>query len=289
MSTSAAPSLGRRSFLGSLRHLTSYSRLMIGGSMIGLIVLLAIFGPTVWPESATELSGLPLQGISWDHPMGTDELGRDELARILLGARVSLAVAAVAVSIGLIGGIVIGVLAGHLGNRVDTILMRIMDGLQAFPALLLAIMIAAALGAGLTQVMIAVGIAIIPGFARLARSQALRIRHENYIDAARLGGSREVSIIFRHVVPNSISPMIVFAATTTAQVILVEAALAFLGLGAAPPTPDWGAMLASGYAYLSDAPGLTIFPGGAIAITTLAFVFLGDGLRDWLDPRSAAN
>jgi peptide/nickel transport system permease protein len=287
MTEIAIPRTERSGFWTSVRRLRSYSRLMIGGGMIVLIVLIAIFGPMIWPHSSTDLVGDPLARSTGAHPFGTDELGRDELARVILGARVSLLVAAVAIAIGFAGGATIGLAAGHHGGKIDAVLMRFIDGLQAFPALLLAVMIAAALGPGLFNAMVAVGIAIIPAFARLARSQALRIRHQDYIDAARLGGQREIWIILRHVVPNSISPMIVFAATTTAQAILAEAALAFLGLGAAPPTPDWGAMLHSGYGYITINPWLTVYPGAAIAITTLAFVFLGDGLRDWLDPRSA--
>jgi ABC-type dipeptide/oligopeptide/nickel transport system permease subunit len=273
-------------FLASIKGLGRYSRLWIGASLLGFVVVASVFGPLIWTESPNAITGLPLEGRSAAHPLGTDELGRDELARLLYGGRVSLLVALVAVGIGLGGGTVIGLAAGHFGGRFDSVVMRVMDGLQAFPALLLAVMIAAALGPGLWKVMAAIGIAIIPEFARLARSQALRVRHLDYVVAGRLAGAHELSIVARHVLPNSVSAIIIFAATSSAQAILAEAGLAFIGLGAAPPTADWGAMLQSGYSYISLNPWLVIYPGAAIALTTLGCVFLGDGLRDKLDPRT---
>jgi peptide/nickel transport system permease protein len=284
---SAESALPRRGFIFSLRRLGRYSRLIIGLAILAMITATSVFGPFIWTEDPNAIVGVPLEQRSAEHPLGTDELGRDELSRLLHGGRVSLLVALVAVGIGLGGGTVIGLVAGHFGGRTDAIVMRIMDGLQAFPAILLAVMIAAALGPGLDKAMMAIGIAIIPEFARLARSQALRIRHMDYIAAARLAGVRETKIIAKHIVPNGVSPIIVFAATITAQAILIEAGLAFIGLGATPPTADWGAMVQSGYSYLSLNPWLAIYPGAAIALATLGCVFLGDGLRDWLDPRTA--
>lgn len=277
--------IDRRTLLAA-RRVSRQTRLVLGGGIILLVVLVAIFGPLLWRMSASELLVQPLQGPSLAHPLGADELGRDELARLLLGARVSLLVALIAVSLGLVVGTLIGLPSGYFAGKLDAVLMRIMDGLLAFPAILLAIMIAAALGPGLVNAMIAVGIVSVPAFARLARSQALKIRQQDYISAAYISGVREAWIVVTHVLPNSISPIIVFTATSTAHAILTEATLAFLGLGAAPPTPDWGAMLQTGFSYVSLNVWLTVLPGSAIAMTTLGFIFLGDGLRDWLDPRT---
>jgi peptide/nickel transport system permease protein len=284
LGSSVRPAAG--SMWGTLRRMTKYPRLVFGASLVGLMVLIAIVGPWVWDQSSSALVGAPLQKPSWAHPFGTDEIGRDELARVIGGGRTSITVAMIAIAIGLFFGILIGITAGHVGSKTDSVLMRFIDGLQAFPPLLLAVMIAAALGPGLFKAMIAVGIALIPAIARLARSEALRIRHHDYIDAARLSARHETWIVARHVVPNSMSALIVFAATGTAAAIIAEASLAFLGLGASPPTPDWGAMLHDGYPYLLMDMRLVLFPGAAIAILALGFVFLGDGLRDLLDPRT---
>ncbi len=260
-------------------------QMLIGMVCVGTFALLALLAPVIAKDPAALDLMNDLLPPSPAAPFGTDELGRDQFSRIVYGGRVSLQVAMLAVGIGLVFGVPVGLIAGFYGERVDNVVMRIMDGLQAFPAVLLAIVIASVLGSGLTNAMIAIGIVSIPGFARLMRGQTLQIKETDYVLSARAVGASDGHIILRHILPNGIAPIIVAAAVSSAGAILTEASLSFVGLGARPPTPSWGGMLQTGYPYLGTAIWLSLFPGLAIAVTTLGMNFLGDGLRDVLDPK----
>ena len=260
-------------------------QMLIGMVCVGTFALLALLAPVIAKDPAALDLMNDLLPPSSDAPFGTDELGRDQFSRIAYGGRVSLQVAMLAVGIGLIFGVPVGLVAGYYGERIDNATMRIMDGLQAFPAVLLAIVIASVLGSGLTNAMIAIGIVSIPGFARLMRGQTLQIKETDYVLSARSVGASDAHIIVRHILPNGVAPIIVAAAVSSAGAILTEASLSFVGLGARPPTPSWGGMLQTGYPYLGTAIWLSLFPGLAIAVTTLGLNFLGDGLRDVLDPK----
>lgn len=231
----------------------------------------------------------PLQGPSMAHPFGTDTLGRDVLARTIYGAKVSIQVALTAVLVAATIGSLLGVLAGYAGGYVETVLMRAIDVMLGFPALVLAIGLVAALGFSLVNVIIALGIVYVPQFARIARSTALSVSNEEYVDAARAMGYSTPHIVFREVLPNCLSPLLVQASLLMAFAIIAEASLSFLGLGVQPPTPTWGQMVSDGSGYLTSAPWISLFPGAAIFVTVLGFNLIGDGLRDALDPRENAE
>ncbi|GAB3352390.1 ABC transporter permease [Modestobacter lapidis] len=253
--------------------------------VLGMIVV-ALLDEQLAPEGPNEIDvGARLQPPSPDHPFGTDDLGRDVFSRVILGAAVSLRVGLIAVSISLVVGTLIGLLAGFYGKWVDDVLMRLMDMLFAFPAVLLAISIVAILGPGLTNTTIAIGIVYIPIFARVTRSSVLGVREEVYVRAARSVGSSDVRLLARHVLPNAAPPIIVQTSVSLAFAVLSEAALSFLGLGTQPPDPSWGLMLSEGRGYIELAWWIAVFPGLAIFLLVLSFNLLGDGLRDVLDPR----
>ena len=261
----------------------------LGLAVVTLIVLVAVVTPLVDRYDPHIDSNLAItrQAPSWQHPFGTDRLGRDVFRRIMHGTRISLAVGLLVVTLTSLVGIIIGLLAGYIGGVLDTLIMRLMDVLLAFPSILLAIAIVAVRGPGLDNTMLAVSIVGIPGAARLVRSMVLSLRERDFVEAARMVGVPQTRVMFRHVLPNSISPIIVQATLGVGGAILYAAALGFLGLGAQPPAPEWGAMISDGIPFLTTSPHLVFFPGVAIMISVLGFNLLGDGLRDALDPQTA--
>jgi peptide/nickel transport system permease protein len=257
----------------------------VGGAIVALAIALALFGPALSPyDASTQELARRLEGPSLQHPFGLDELGRDILARILSGARISLLVGLVVVGISSSVGILLGAIAGYFGGRIDEAISRVIDILLAFPGLLLAIALVAVLGPSLVNVVLALSLIGWVGYARLVRGQVLRAREFEFVQAARALGATTPRILARHVIPTTLPAVTVQATLGMGGAILAEAALSFLGLGVQPPTPSWGTMLNYGRTHLLDAPHLTIFPGLAIAILVLGFNFLGDGLRDALDP-----
>lgn len=263
---------------------------MLGAVLVTLLILIALVGPYVAPYEPTDmLFEDRFASPSLRHPMGADDFGRDTLTRVVYGARVSLQVGAIAVGIAATVGSTLGLIAGYAGRVVDEVIMRAMDVLFAFPAILLAIAILAALGKGVANAMIAIGIVYIPIFARIARSSVLSIREEEFIEAARSCGATDARILFHHILPNAMAPLIVETSLSLAFAILAEAALSFFGLSVQPPDPSWGRMLSEGRAYFQQSPWMAIFPGLAIMFTVMGFNFLGDGLRDAMDPSLRGN
>ena len=259
---------------------------LFGAAILICLCVLAVFADFIAPYSYEEQDLLiSLEPPSREHPFGADEFGRDILSRVIHGARVSLQVGFVAVGIGMIFGGLLGAVAGFYGKRTDNVIMRTMDILLSIPSTLLAIAIAASLGPGLFNLMVAVGIASVPRYARIVRGSVLSIRNQEFIEAAKAVGSSDARIIVRHVLPNCMAPVIVQATLGVASAILNTAGLSFIGLGIQPPIPEWGAMLSSGRTYIRDFPHITLFPGLAIMMTILALNFVGDGLRDALDPK----
>jgi peptide/nickel transport system permease protein len=255
-----------------------------------LVVCAAVLAPLIAPyDPAHQDLDLMLTGPSGAHLFGADELGRDILSRTLYGAQISLQVGVIAVMIAALLGIPLGLFAGYLGGWTDEVAMRLIDGLLAFPPLVLALGISGALGPSLNNLMVAVGIVYTPLFARVVRGQVLGVRQLEYVAAARLLGARGIRIILRHILPNVLASVIVLASLQIASAILAEAALSFLGLGVQPPTPSWGYMVNVGRNYMDQAPWLVIAPGAAILLTVLAFNFIGDGARDALDPRMSGR
>src|SRR6056297_77754 len=259
---------------------------MVGLALVFVLVAVALFAPWLSPiEPDRQNLRMRLEPPSLAHPFGTDEFGRSLLARVIHGARISLLTGLVPVAVAGTIGTTIGLLAGFYRGRVDTVLMRAMDVLLAFPSLLLALAVVGALGPGLRNAVIAVALVGIPQYARIARSVVLATREEEYVQAARALGARDGRLLRRHVLPSTMGPLTVQATLGIGFAILSMAGLSFLGLGVQPPTADWGEMLARGRRYLPDAGWLLVFPGAAISLTVLGFNLLGDGLRDALDPR----
>jgi peptide/nickel transport system permease protein len=256
-----------------------------GAIIVGGCVLTALFGPLIWRVDPNDPASDRLEPPSWAHPMGTDDLGRDTLARIIHGAQVSLQVGAVAIAIALVFGTLIGLLSGHYGGKLDLVLMRFVDILFAFPGLVLAIVIAGLLGPSRRNAMIAIGIVIVPAFARVIRAAVLEVMGYPFIESSRALGGGSIRIMTRHLIPNVVAPLIVLTTVYFSTAILSEATLSFLGLGTQPPEAAWGNMLATARSYIDQSIWMSIFPGLAIMVVVLGFNFLGDGLRDVLDPR----
>jgi peptide/nickel transport system permease protein len=258
----------------------------LGIAIVIATAIIAVAGPFVAPDPyALDLSQR-LNGPSWQHPFGVDELGRDVLARLVVGARVSLLVGLAVVSLSALIGITVGAVSGYAGGWVDEVFGRLMDVLLAFPGILLAIALVAVLGPSLNHVVLALVVIGWVSYARLVRGQVLKLRELEYVQAARALGARPVRVLVRHVIPATLPSVTVQATLGMAAAIISEASLSFLGLGVQPPTPSWGTMLDAGRSHLFDAPHLTIFPGVAIALLVLGFNFVGDALRDALDPRA---
>ncbi|HUP32236.1 MAG TPA: ABC transporter permease [Gaiellaceae bacterium] len=258
---------------------------LVGAAIVGFMILVAVFGSFVWTVDPDAQNYERLLPPSWDNPMGTDELGRDLMARIIHGSRVSLQVGFIAVSIALVFGVALGLLAGYYKGITDGVLMRLVDMMFALPGLVLAILIAGLLGPSRRNAMIAIGIIIVPVFARVVRGAVLEVMGFPYIESARALGAPGRRIMRKHVLPNIFAPVIVLVTVYLSVAILAEAALSFLGLGTQPPEASWGSMLNTSRAYVDFAPWYSIFPGAAIMVVVLGFNFLGDGLRDILDPR----
>lgn len=259
---------------------------VVGGLIILFYIFIAVFAPVLAPYHPHDISlENKLMPPSTEHWMGTDDKGRDILSRILYGSRLSMGVGFAAVIFGAFFGITLGLIAGYYGKWVDSIIMRCMDVLLAFPGILLALAIVSALGPSLINVTIAVGAFSVPLFARIVRGSTLEVKQLEYIDAIRSLGAKDGTIIFKHILPNIMSPIIVQGTLRVATAILSAAGLSFLGLGAQPPSSEWGTMLSSGRDFLFSAPYIAIFPGLAIAFLVLGFNIFGDGLRDAFDPR----
>lgn len=266
--------------------MTQNKAAMAGAIIIGIYLLMMLVAPLVAPYDPFEISlEDKLTPPSMEHWMGTDDKGRDILSRILYGSRLSIGVGFASVLFGAFFGITLGLIAGYYGKWVDTIISRLLDVMLAFPGILLALAIISALGPGLINVTIAVGVFSIPLFARIVRGSTMEVKKLEYIDAIRTLGANDFTIIFKHVFPNVLSPIIVQGSMRLATAILSAAGLSFLGLGAQPPSPEWGAMLSSGRDFLFSAPYMAIFPGLMISVLVLGFNLFGDGLRDALDPK----
>ncbi|HEY7141039.1 MAG TPA: ABC transporter permease [Methylomirabilota bacterium] len=267
----------------ALRHRAFGVGLALTAAIVGTAVCSLVYTPQ--DPLRMELAAR-LEGPSAAHPMGTDQYGRDLLSRVMRGAIASLAVGAVAVGIGMGVGVVLGVAGGWAGGWLDEAAMRVTDAIYGFPAVLSALLISAVLGPGVLISMVAVGVAYVPVFARLTRASVLALRAQEFVTAARALGARDGAILRRHVLPNTVSPLIVQATISFPLAILAEAALSYLGLGTQPPNPSWGLMLREAQNFLQLSPWYAVFPGAAIALAVLGFNLLGDGLRDLLDPRT---
>jgi peptide/nickel transport system permease protein len=280
--------LAARSFLGDVwRRFRGTPGALVGACIILAILVLAVFAPLfAGADPLAQNLAQQTQPPGPGHPFGTDKLGRDMFARILYGGRISLRIGFVAVGLAITVGTFIGLVAGYIGGRLDAILMAAMDVMLAFPSIILAIAITTILGPSITNLMIAVGIVYVPQYARLARSAVLNLRDTEFIEAARAIGAITPVILVRHVLPNILAPLLVQATLGVATAELEAAGLSYLGLGARPPAPEWGAMLNDARDYWLGAPWALIFPGASITLLVIGFNLLGDGLRDALDPKT---
>jgi peptide/nickel transport system permease protein len=281
-----AAAAGRPRLTRALAVARREPRLVVFGLVILLLVLVGVFAPLLAPYDPLETQPAHvLEQPSLTHPLGTDNVGRDQLSRVLYGTRISLSVAVIAVTIAACGGVLMGLAAGYLGGLTDQVSSRVVDAMLAFPGVLLAIAVTSALGPSLRNAMIAVGIIQIPLYFRLTRAQVLQAREQDYVLAAAVLGASRLRILGRHVVPNIVNPLIVAASISSSTAILALAALGFIGVGPQPPDPDWGSMINTASGALSRSPWLSFGPGLAIFLTVFSFSMLGDALRDAFDPR----
>ncbi len=258
---------------------------LMGGFFIIFLSFIAVMAPLIAPYDPAESElAISLQSPNPSRPFGTDEFGRDILSRIIYGARVSLLIGLVSVSIGALGGVLLGVISGFYGGKVDNVIMSVINILLSFPGILLALLFVTIVGVGAKNIMFSVGIYSVPTFARLVRGSVLSVREREYVEAARALGFNDFRVVFRHIFPNVLAPIIVQSTFSIASAIRIAAGLSFLGLGVEPPTPEWGAMLSDGRGYLEVAPHICIIPGTVLFLTVMAFNLFGDGLRDALDP-----
>lgn len=278
---------GRSGWRRTLRRFRRFKPGVVGVGFVVLLFLLAVLAPFVAPHEPADVNTrLRGDGPTWEYPLGNDSIGRDMLSRLIYGTRVALIVGIGAMTLALVIGVSIGSSAGYFGGRVDMALSRVIDTLMAFPTLALLITLNAILGGNLLTVVLIIGTTVWASYARVSRAEVLSLRERDYVVAARAIGVPNRRIIFRHIIPNIVGPLIVLASLDVGSIIILESALSFLGLGVKPPTPSWGGMLADGRTYIRTYPHIAIFPGVAITLTVLAFNLFGDGLRDALDPRS---
>nr|WP_235864606.1 nickel transporter permease [Ureibacillus acetophenoni] len=274
-------------WLAFMKKLAKNKAAIAGAIVVLTVFILAILAPWIAPYDPTHIEmSKKFQGPSAEHWLGTDDKGRDILSRLLYGSRISLTVGILSTLLGAIVGVVLGIVAGYYGKWIDSLIMRFCDVLLAFPGILLALAIISILGPSTANTIIAIAIFAVPTFARIVRGSTLGVKKLEYVDAIRAMGSRDSRIIFKHILPNITSPIIVQATLYIASAIITASALSFLGLGTQPPTPEWGTMLANGRSYLAQAPHITLFPGLVILLVVVGFNLFGDGLRDALDPKT---
>lgn len=274
----------------SLRRFLQDRLATTGLVIVSALVLAAVFAPLLAPHDPAAVDATNrLVGSSWENPLGTDELGRDTLSRLLFGARWSLGIAALATLVVMTAGVLVGILAGYYGGLVDSVVMRMVDVLLAFPSLILYLAIVGTLGPGVENVFIALVSISWAGYARVVRGLVLSARQRDFVRASLALGASDSRLMVRHILPNVVSPVVVLASLQAGGIILALAALGFFGLGAQPPTPEWGTMINQGRLFMQSAPALMIYPGIAISLAVLGFNLLGDGLRDVIDPRLARS
>lgn len=285
LSTNVGRAREHRSILRRIVGGKADPAMLVAGFIVAVAVICAIAPGLVAPADPDKIGKDLLQPPSWQYPLGTDEYGRDILSRIIHGARVELIVSVLGVSLAVVAGVPLGLLAGYRGGFVDSFLMRLQDALLAFPAVLFAILVVAAMGASQTSIILTIGVIYLPRFARLVRGGVLVLKREDFVTASRAAGAKDTRLILRHILPNSFASIMVQVTLAMAVAILIEAGLSYLGLGVQPPTATWGTMLKAAQAYPRQAPWYVLAPGACIFILVLALNTLGDGLRDRLDPR----
>lgn len=286
---SAQKKYKKRTPMGEVWHrLRKNKGAMVGGAFVLLLVFVALFRDVIYDyDTQIVMQNLSQRFIHpcWEHPFGTDNLGRDLFARVVYGTGSSLPVGVVAVLVALTLGLPLGAVAGFFGGKIDDVIMRIMDIFAAVPGILMAIAMVAVLGTGTVGLMISIGVTAVPSFARITRASVLSVRNQEFVEAARAIGCTNLDIIFKHVIPNCLSPIVVQVSLRIGNSIITASSMSYLGLGVTPPMPEWGNLLSAGRTYIKDYSYLTMFPGLVIMLTVIAFNLLGDGLRDAMDPK----